>query len=382
MSLAVYISAVVLGHAVLRTSSAEPFLAPRASFGAVNRQRITGCIDTTTDYETAWQNGNVRCVSTNLIGTFHTQSSINKSHSWGYTNSFRFVLSNYDLERVLLLKKMYGNCSNPNKLFLAIAQTVGYGGNPSDWLGSYFLVVGDAKEHQLTPFVPTIESFNEALGYLGHYIPFKAQRDLSVIYSKFTDDGNHIQGGSGTPVAAASEATGCDFEYMTQTGNSPTTPDALKGCNQDYMDVLKATYNITSGDQTAYGTDCIDNVFNLFHQGGSWDLSRFTSAHLRALLGLCFAANPYWTSNGLGWSPWASPDSCDTLENQMKDGFARYSGAELIYWSHTEVPISGSDKSFPIEADASQAVDFVSTQFCTGGGDLDQKTPGSSDVCG
>merc|ERR1711971_903641 len=129
---------------------------------------------------------------------------------------------------------MYGDCGNPNKLFLAIAQTVGYGGDPSDMLEPYVLVVGDAAEHQLTPFVPTVEGFNEALGYLGHYIPFKAQRNLSVIYSKFADDGSHIQDGRGTPVAAASYSTGCDFELMNRTSKFPTKLDDAIGCNPDY----------------------------------------------------------------------------------------------------------------------------------------------------
>jgi len=331
----------------------NPFSVPVHIFSAGEEET---CISSRADFAQAWKDpaaAPTLCVSMNLIGHLaHHEYAQNAS--WGYYGSPVWLLTAYDLEKALIMKKTYGSCPKEdiNKLLLGIMQMIGYGGNATKMItkplwhkkgyDKWFLLVGDKMDFEkayedLKPdqrtfsiwqpaFVPTVQGMVTYYGRMGYYVPFLAQRTLTLAYAEM----GILPEGQQNPIGVYAKVSGCTYDSMR---DADVYPEDRKGCADDYYQFQKAL----TAQKYCYGECCIKLGYAYLQDQNK----EMTSLHLRMMFEQCSASSPLWSGQGLGFSDWPSPFVCMTHDPNPIEHFGgseqqmavRFKGD---MWNHLE----------------------------------------------
>lgn len=307
-----------------------PEVVPTPSLGGppdLEVHSTSGCIETPQAYAEAWGNFTRSCVAPTLFARLvDDQYPIN---SWYTKSGFLFVASHYDLEGFLLLNNVWGEGNATNKVLFGIAQTIGYGGDPTNVFSAdrnYYLLIGDIQVHDVTPFVPSVLGIVSQLNSLGHRIPFHTARALSLAYSRLGQPVKELGPGSGNPAGVYAYTTGCSLTAANENKGG-------KNCSEEYDRAVNASK--APGHST-----CVDAFFDTY-EANMYDIH---AADLRAFFEACLSCYPLWSASGLSWSDWASPYACTNREKQAKDRVDRFAGMELMVHAYPPMPVlNGSD---------------------------------------
>jgi hypothetical protein len=278
---------------------AAPSDSPRAAI-----QARVGCISTPAEYLTAWNNREVRCVSPSLFGTTYARggTTIYPSGFW-----YAYAGSNTNLERYLLLRKIYGD--DPPKVGIGILSYVGFPGlesydTPTD-LAVYTLP--PATQVQVPAFETWFRILDEEFGDTGAY-PLAAQIDLVLAYSRLRPNED--------VVGAFQTVTGCRRAALLAGRDlSPRI-----GCNRSFLGAIAAAG--PSPYTTGESKSCFQN-FASSYQGPR------NAAALRGVLYQCQDVGFLNTGVGLGYNTYANPFVCKPAAKQTVR--QRYTGREFIF---------------------------------------------------
>ncbi|HZC60093.1 MAG TPA: hypothetical protein VE464_00510, partial [Streptosporangiaceae bacterium] len=171
-------SSLAVTACVLALAVTWAWTAPSNSSRATATNRV-GCISTPDEYLTAWNNRQIRCVSPFLFGTTHVHGSTTP-----YPTGFWYAwgVSNTNLERYLVLRRIYGNSPKAGIGMLSYAGFPGLESynTPTD-LAVYTLPRG--TQVQVPSFETWFRLLDQEFGGTRAY-PLAAQADLVVAYSR------------------------------------------------------------------------------------------------------------------------------------------------------------------------------------------------------
>ncbi|GAB2826404.1 hypothetical protein GCM10027176_33510 [Actinoallomurus bryophytorum] len=276
--------------------------APSASTRAATQARAA-CVTTPDEYQTAWNNREVRCVSPLLFATTHPRGSttIYPSGFW-----YAWAVSNTNLERYLLLRRIYGD--NPPKVGIGILSYAGFPGlvsfdDPMD-LAVYTLPLG--TQVQVPSFETWFRLLDQEFGDTGAY-PLAAQIDLVLAYSRLRPNED--------VVGAFQTVTGCRRAALLR--GQDLSPKI--GCNRSFLGAIAAAG--PSPYTTGESTSCFQN-FASTYQGPR------NAAAMRGVLYQCQDVGFLNTGVGLGYNTYANPFVCKPAAKQTVR--QRYTGREFI----------------------------------------------------
>ena len=287
--------ACVIALAVTCAASPDPSRA-----AATNR---AGCISTPDEYQTAWNNRQIRCVSPFLFGTTHTRGSTTL-----YPAGFRYAwgVSSTNLQRYLALRRIYGD--NSPKVGIGMLSYAGFPGlesygTPTD-LAVYTLPRG--TQAQVPSFETWFRLLDQESGETGAY-PLAAQASLVVAYSRLRPDED--------VVGAFHTVTGCRRAALLRGRDlSPKI-----GCNQAFLGAIAAAgpSPYTSGESKS----CFQNFASRYRGPRN-------AAAMRGVLYQCQDVGFLNTGVGLGYNTYANPFVCKPAAGQTV--LQRYTGREFI----------------------------------------------------
>ena len=267
---------------------------------AAARTRV-GCISTPGEYLTAWNERQVRCVSSDLFGTTHTRGSAAL-----YPGSFWYAWagSNTNLERYLIVRRIYGD--NPPKVGIGILSYAGFPGLESYDTPTDLAVYTLPRGARVPSFETWFRLLDQEFGDSGAY-PLAAQVGLVVAYSRLRMNED--------VVGVFQTVTGCRRAALLS--GQDLSPKI--GCNKAFLGAIAAAG--PSPYTTGESKSCFRNFASRYRGPKN-------AAAMRGVLYQCQDVGFLNTGVGLGYNTYANPFVCKPAARQTVR--QKYTGREFI----------------------------------------------------